>query len=149
MIEIISKVKSACFGLNTEKRKEIHGDVLDRLRRLFAKDGYKVCLEYPLCFDSITRKSGDRIFRNGSIDLVAVKNRRKIAIEFDNGAHLKFKSIEKLFQVDADLRIGIIRGKSNILGANIERIEQVKEEFGFLKKDFWLIILSENIARKV
>ena len=39
MIEIISKVQAACFGLNTEKREKIHGDVLDRLRRLFVKGG--------------------------------------------------------------------------------------------------------------
>lgn len=149
MIEIISNIQAACFGLNTEERKGIHGDVLDRLRRLFVKNGYRVNLEYPLCFDSMTRKSGDRILRNGNIDLVAVKNERKVALEFDNGIHLKFKSIEKLFQVDVDLRIGIIRGKSNTLAANIERIEQVKEELGLLRKDFWFIILSERIAHKI
>lgn len=149
MIEIISKVQAACFGVNTENRKKIHGDVLDRLRRLFVKEGYRVCLEYPLCFDSMIRKSGDRVFRDGNIDLVAVKNNRKIALEFDNGVHLKFKSIEKLFQVDADLCIAIISGKSNTLAANMQRIEQVKEELGPLKKDFWFIILSERIAHRV
>ena len=149
MIEIISKVQAACFGLNTEKREKIHGDVLDRLRRLFVKGGYRVRLEYPLCFDSMIRKSDDRAFRNGNIDLVAVKNRRKIALEFDNGVHLKFKSIEKLFQIDADLCIAIIRGRSNTLAGNMQRIEQVKEELGPLKKDFWFIILSERIAHKV
>ena len=106
-------------------------------------------LDYPLFFFSCKSKSDDRAFRNGNIDLVAVKNRRKIALEFDNGVHLKFKSIEKLFQIDADLCIAIIRGRSNTLAGNMQRIEQVKEELGPLKKDFWFIILSERIAHKV
>ena len=81
-----------------------------------------------------------------------VKNGRKIAIEFDTGVHLKFKSIEKLFQVDADLCIGIIKSKSNKSGsldANIERFEQLTEEFGGFKNNVWLIVLSEKIVHKV
>ncbi len=113
------------------------------------RNGYRVRLEYPLRFYSIIRRSGDKVSRNGNLDLLAVKNEQKIAIEFDNGIHLKFKSIEKLFQVDADLCIGIVRGKLKTFDANIERIEQVKEEFGFLKKDFWLIIASDKVAHKV
>jgi hypothetical protein len=149
MIGIIETIKEVCFGIDAQERKEIHGHVLDRLKRLFVKNGYRVHLEYPICFDSIVRKSGDMISKNGYLDLVAVKEKWKIAIEFDTGVHLKFKSIEKLFQVDADICIGIIRGRSNTLGANIERIEQVRGEFGFLKKDFWLIILSDRISHKV
>jgi hypothetical protein len=149
MIEIIDKVTAVCFIVNTKKRDEIHEDFLDRLRRLFVRNGYRVRLEYPLRFYSIIRRSGDKVSRNGNLDLLAVKNEQKIAIEFDNRIHLKFKSIEKLFQVDADLCIGIVRGKLKTFDANIERIEQVKEEFGFLKKDFWLIIASDKVAHKV
>ena len=146
---IIDKVKEVCFSVNAESRKGLHRDVLDGLSRVFVKDGYRVWQEYPVCFESRIRKSGDKVSRDGNLDLVAVKNGRKVAVEFDNGVHLKFKSIEKLFQVDADLSIGIVRGKFNTLGANIKRIEQLKGEFGFLKKDFWLIIMLEKIAQKV
>lgn len=102
--------------------------------------------------ESRMRKSGDRISREGNLDLVAFKNGRKIAIEFDTGVHLEFKSIEKLFQGDADICIGIVKGRLNTLGslnANFDRIEQVKGELGAFKKKFCLIILDEKIAQKM
>ncbi len=83
------------------------------------------------------------------MDLVGIKNEQKIAIEFDSGVHLKFKSIEKLFQTDADVCIGFVRGKENSLEENIERIKKITKESGFSKEDFWLIILTEKIAHKV
>jgi hypothetical protein len=146
---VIEQVKDVCFRFNVENREGLHCDVLDRLKALFANGGYKVHLEYPIQFESRIRKSGDKVSRDGNLDLVAFKNGRKIAIEFDTGVHLKFKSIEKLFQVDADMCIGIIKGRLNTLGrlnANVERIEQVKGELGIFKKNFWLIILSEKNA---
>ncbi|MCP4607407.1 MAG: hypothetical protein GY845_01650 [Planctomycetes bacterium] len=123
--------------------------MLNRLKALFVNGGYKVHLEYPIHFESRIRKSGDKVTREGNLDLAAFKNGRKIAIEFYTGVHLKFKSIEKLIQVDADMCIGIIKGRLNNLGslnANVERIEQVKGELGAFKKNFWLIILSEKIS---
>jgi len=149
MAGIIDKVKGVCFRIDVENRKELHRGVICKLKRVFVEGGYRVRLEYPICFESRIRKSGDKVLREGNVDLVAVKNGRKIAIEFDSGVHLKFKSIEKLFQVDADVCIGVVRGKSNALEGNIKRIEQLKQEFGFLKRNFWSIVLSGRIARRV
>ena len=149
---VIEQVKRVCFSVNVANREGLHRDLLDRLKALFVNGGYEVHLEYPIHFESRIRKSGDRISREGSLDLVAFKNGRKIAIEFDTGAHLKFKSIEKLFQVDADICIGIVKGRLNTLGslnANVDRIEQVKGELGGFRKNFLLIILAEKIAHKV
>jgi len=118
---MIDEVKRVCFRANIENREGLHRNVLDGLKALFAKGGYKVYLEYPIHFKS-------------------------------TGVRLKFKSIEKLFQVDADLCIGIIKGKSNRSGSldvNIERFEQLTEEFGNLNKNVWLIVLSEKIVCKV
>ena len=146
---VLEQVKRVCFSVNVENREGLHRDVLDRLKALFVDGGYKVHLEYPIHFESRIRKSGDKVSRDGKLDLVAFKNGRKIAIEFDTGVHLKFKSIEKLFQVDADVCIGIIKGRLNNLGslnANIGRIEQVKGELRVFKKKFWLIILTEKVA---
>jgi len=146
---VIEQVKRVCFSVNVENREGLHCDVLNRLKALFVNGGYKVHLEYPIHFESRIRKSGGKVFRDGNLDLVAFKNGRKIAIEFDTGVHLKFKSIEKLFQVDADMCIGIIKGRLNTLGslnANVERIEQVRGEIGAFKKNFWLIILTEKVA---
>jgi len=149
---VVEQVKSVCFSANIENREGLHRNVLDGLKALFAKGGYKVYLEYPIHFKSRIRKSGDWISRDGNIDLVAVKNGRRVAIEFDTGVRLKFKSIEKLFQVDADLRIGIIRGKLNKSGSldmNIEIFEKLTKEFGGFKNKIWLIVLSEKIVCKV
>ena len=149
---VLEQVKRVFFSVNVENREGLHRDVLERLKALFANGGYKVHLEYPIHFESRIRKSGDRISREGNLDLVAFKNGRKIAIEFDTGVHLKFKSIEKLFQADADICIGIIKGRLNTLGslnANVDRIEQVKGELEAFKKNFRLIILAEKIAKKM
>ena len=149
---VIDQVKRVCFGIDIEDREGLHRAVLGRLKRLFVKGGYKVHLEYPISFKSRIRKSGDWISRDGNVDLVAAKNGRQIAVEFDTGVRLKFKSIEKLFQIDADLCIGIIKGKSNTSGSldkSIERFERLKEELGFPKKNIWLIVLSEKIVHKV
>ncbi len=46
----------------------------------------------------------------------------------------------------------VIKGKSNKSGsldANIERFEQLTEEFGEFKNNVWLIVLSEKIVHKV
>jgi len=149
---VLDEVKRVCFRANIENREGLHSNVLDGLRVLFTKGGYTIHLEYPIHFKSRIRKSGDWISRDGYLDLVAIKKGRKIAIEFDTGVRLKFKSIEKLFQVDADLCIGIIKGKSNRSGSldvNIERFEQLTEEFGGVKNNVWLIVLSEKIVCKV
>jgi hypothetical protein len=146
---VIEQVKDVCFSVNVENREGLHSEVLDRLKALFVDGGYKVHLEYPIHFESRIRKGGDKISRDGNLDLVAFKNGRKIAIEFDTGIHLKFKSIEKLFQVDADMCIGIIKGRLDTfvsLNAIVERIEQVKVELGVVKKNFRIIILAEQVA---
>ena len=149
MCGIVDKVKGVCFSANVEKRQGLHSSMMDKLKRMFVEGGYRVHLEYPICFESRIRKSGDKIQREGNVDLVGVKNGRKIAIEFDSGVHLKFKSIEKLFQVDADVCIGVVRGKASALEGNIKRIEEITKESGFFKKNFWLIVLTEKIAHKV
>ena len=146
---IVDKVKDVCFSVNVEDRQGLHRDVIDKLKRMFVKDGYRVHLEYPICFESRIRKTGDKIQREGNVDLVGFRKGRKVAIEFDNGVHLKFKSIEKLFQVDADVCIGVITGKANALDSNIKRIEKITKESGFLKTNFWLIVLMEKVAHKL
>ena len=146
---VIDEIKGMCFGVNIKSRDGLHRDVLSKLKSMFVKGGYKVRLEYPICFNSRIRKSGDCISRSGNLDLVAVKKGQKVAIEFDTGVNLKFKSIEKLFQAEADLCVAIVRGNSDTLDCSIERVEQLKEEYGFLDGNLWVIILSEKIVRKV
>jgi hypothetical protein len=62
---IVNKVKSICFSVNVKDRRVLHRDVIDKLKRMFVKGGYRVYLEYPICFESRVRKSGDKIRREG------------------------------------------------------------------------------------
>ena len=149
---VIEQVKRVCFRVNVESREGLHREMIDGLKALFVNGGYKVYLEYPINFKSRIRKSGDWISRDGNLDLVAIKKGREIAIEFDTGVRLKFKSIEKLFQIDADLCIAIVRGGSkghDSLEVNIERSEKLIKEFGNIKKNVWLIVLSEKIVHEI
>ena len=146
---IVDKIKEVCFSVNVEERKGLHKEVINKLKNVLINEGYKVHLEYPIHFKSRIRKSGDKVIRDGYLDLVAVKDRDKIAVEFDNSVFLKFKSIEKLLQVDANVCIGVVRGKANTLDGSIKRIEQVKGEYAFLEKNFWLIIMMDKLSYKV
>jgi len=141
---VMEQVKRVCFGLNIESREGLHRSVMNELKELFIKGGYIVYPEYPIRFDSKAGKKGERISRNGYIDLMAVKNGRRIAIEFDNGVNLKFKSVEKLFQIDADLRIGIVRGKSETIDFGIDRIRKLLRKFDFPSKSLRVISLTEK-----
>jgi hypothetical protein len=149
MSGVVDKVKGVCLRIDDEDRKGLHRRVIGKLKRVFVQGGYRVYLEYPICFESRIRKSGDKIWREGNVDLVAVKNGRKVAIEFDAGVHLKFKSIEKLFQVGAGVCIGIVRGKSSGLEGNIGRIEEIRKELRFPEKKIWLIVLSGGRCHRV
>ena len=148
MVRVIDKVSDVCFAIDVEGRAGLHMDLIGKLKKLFVEGGYRVYLEYPIWFESRVRKSGDIVRKEGYVDLVAVKNGRKVAVEFDNGVHVKFKSVEKLFQVDADVCIGIVMGKTNGFNGNVERIEEVKKDCGD-KNNLWLIVLSEGIAERV
>ncbi|PVX23974.1 MAG: hypothetical protein CW691_09280 [Candidatus Bathyarchaeum sp.] len=82
------------------------------------------------------------------IDIVAVLGQEKVAIEFDNGNNLKLKSISKLLQSDADIRIGVVRGnkRANVWPSNKRRISYVMRRLEILKKPIYLIINSNKSA---
>jgi hypothetical protein len=66
-------------------------------------------------------------------------------VDFLNSrVNLKFKSIKKPFQIDADLCIGIIRGKSKASGLNLEKIKRSAERFNFAERNFWVVNLAEK-----
>ena len=148
MAEIVDKVMGAILGVDAESRKELHRAVVERLKDLFVEDGYMVYLEYPIRFESRIRRSLDKVRREGKLDLAAVKNGLKIAIEFDTGVHVKFKSVEKLLEVDAEMCIAIVKGGANALESNVNRIKEVRKDLGCSKNNLWLMVLSEGKACK-
>ena len=66
-------------------------------------------IEDEILFDCV-KANGDIVRQRGFIDILASLEEEKVAIEFDNGNNLKLKSISKLLQSDANIRIGVVRG---------------------------------------
>ena len=65
MVGVIDTVSGVCFGIEVESRRGLHRGLVSELQKLFIEDGYRVYLEYPICFESKVRKSGERILREG------------------------------------------------------------------------------------
>jgi len=113
--------------------------------RLLQKKGCRVDIEYKIIFDCV-KANGAIVERRGLIDLFVFFKQKKIAIEFDNGNRLKLKSISKLLQSDADIRIGIVRGNQryNVWWSNKRRIANIMRRLEILRKPILLIINSQK-----
>ncbi len=57
MVGVIDKVSGVCFGVEVTGRDGLHWGLVGGLEKLFAEGGYRVYLEYPVCFESKVRKS--------------------------------------------------------------------------------------------
>jgi len=149
---MLREIENICFRENTTERKNLHSKLLISIKDRCVKEGYRVYLEYPINFVTVRRRDLECYKRHGYIDLIAQKNKSRIAIEFDSEIHLKFKSIEKLLQSNADTCLGIVRGSLNepgLICSNTKRILEVRNEFRVDKKIFWLIIISEQSVYKI
>jgi len=94
-----------------------------------------------------TFKTG-RVQRHwGYIDLLADDGNHKIAIEYDGRRSLKYKSIEKLLQSNADTLIGIVG--NGVLNPNIERVLEVMEGSGIMDRKVLLIAVSEKDSEEI
>ena len=103
----------------------------------------------------------------GYIDVFAQKDDLKIAVEFDRGASLKYKSLEKLLQSGANTCIAIaygpkrdsVGGDKYCLEKNLSRLNQVCGELcqyyhethnehrfqELIDKDLWLGIVKMDV----
>lgn len=115
------------------------------LSQFLKKNGCDVYLEDEIFFECV-KANGDIVFRRGFIDIFAVLGQEKVAIEFDNGNNLKLKSISKLLQSDANIRIGVVRGNQrvNVWSSNKRRISYVMKRLEILRKPICLIINSHK-----
>jgi hypothetical protein len=76
----------------------------DQVESILHSQGWRVWREYPVPYRS--KKNG--IERNGFVDLFAVRDGCRWAMELDH-TRARAKSIEKLSNLDVDLRIVILR----------------------------------------
>ncbi len=72
----------------------------------------------------------------------------KIAIEFDTGIRLKYKSFEKLIQSKAETCFGIVKGNNqynDLLMRNKERFLEFKDRCDLSERNFYLVIIDNHI----
>ena len=144
--EIIEAIKEFCYDFE-ESYPNTHEFFQTSLMQLLQSKGCLVNIEHEILFDCV-KVNGEVVRRRGFMDLLAFFKGKKIAIEFDKGNKLKFKSISKLLQVDTDTRIGIVKGnqKYNVWWANKKRIAYIMRRLRILKKPILLIINSQKSA---
>ena len=151
----IEEIKSLCFSQDIQTRQNLHSLMINNLARLLVRNNFRVEVESPIFHDHLTLRTRVMEKTQGYIDLVAFGTSLKIAIEFDSRRSLKFKSIEKLLQCDADVLLGIVCGQSKgsdyrtDLDYNRERVLGVMRGLGIYNRKVLLIILSEKISEEV
>lgn len=174
IINDIQKIVFEC-DIYSYKRSEIHKKVQNYLIGYFYDKGFNITPEYRVKYRKlgrIKRLQGQAIeSKIGYIDVFVQKNDLKIAIEFDSGASMKYKSLEKLLQAGANVCIAIAYGpKKGSIGRekyyqvnNISRLNQVYDELcqhyremnnmiGFnelINKDFWLGIVKMDTFKHI
>ena len=80
---------------------------------------------------------------------MAFKGTQTIAIEFDNGLHLKLKSIEKLLCSGEQTLLGIVKGRRNspeLLDENKLRIISRMKELYMPNKRILVLIMLERVT---
>ncbi len=164
---MIDDLAQICF-LELKSKDNLHSNLLSKLQLFLIGEGYHVMREYPIDFNTIRRRTRKEFVKLGYIDIYAEKRNRSllnytsskelnnnsplnIAIEFDSGNLLKYKSIEKLLQSGADTCLGIVRGKSkatDLTSLNIERIREIKIQCDIDFNNFYLIMICNNLLLK-
>ena len=143
---IIEKIRDFCFNFG-EFYPNSHDWFQSSLSQFLQNIGCNVYLEDEIFFDCV-KANGDIVVRRGLIDVFAVLEQDKVAIEFDNGNNIKLKSVSKLLQSDANIRIGVVRGNQrvNVWSSNKRRISYVMRRLEILRKPIYLIIISHKSA---
>ena len=155
-----------CFS---EKYSEegLHLNLILKLQKFLDSIGYNTTREYSINFRTVRRRDLKKYSRQGYIDLYAEQILEsnlfymfqkdmqsalppKIAIEFDTGIRLKYKSLEKLIQSEAGTCFGIVKGNSQydnkeLIMRNKERFFEVKDSVNLFQKNFYLISIENNI----
>ncbi|MFX1294619.1 MAG: hypothetical protein ACFFD2_07175, partial [Promethearchaeota archaeon] len=166
---IVGAIRSILEKSKSTRERIIRHDFIQNSLYLFFDDMKFIPIkEYSINYRNKYRNKKrfgeSRFIRDGKIDLYSYKDNLNIAIEYDNAATLKWKSIEKLFQCDAKFCFGMISGPKNYTSKlndfyvkkNIWKLQQTFKEhlmlyneikdyesyYKLLNKRFWLGIGS-------
>lgn len=138
------------FGFYTrygfEDSSGYHDRFLSDIGKWLMSKGLETIREKTVMYRHRDRKSGAICSIRGLIDLYAWNAYYKVAVEFDNGKRLKFKSIEKLNNSDADILVGVVVGSpgNRSVRNNNQRYGELANNNPSVNKDIWLIFLSES-----
>ncbi len=112
--KIVDGIKNIICQSKDFTRPIQHEFIQQELYKFLREESFDTYFEYEIEYHHIyrtTKKAGEvRLIKNGRIDLYAEKNNIGIAIEFDSGATIKWKSLEKLLQSNAQYCFGIVSG---------------------------------------
>ena len=144
---IVNEIKKLCFSCSASMGGCSHSGLVTNLGRMLRTLNCPVQHDYPVSFMHRTLKTG-RVQRHwGYIDLFVDSEDHRIAVEFDGGRSLRYKSIEKLLQCDADVLVGIVG--NGLLSLNIERVLEVMESSGIMNRKVLLIAVSEKDSEEI
>ena len=90
-----------------------HNDTVCQIEQVFRKNGFYTTKEYPIY------KLKDGSDRAGRIDLVARKDKFRVAVEYAHHKLIKWKSFQKIIQIKPDAAIAI--AGSGLLESNMMR----------------------------
>lgn len=131
---------------SSEDSSGYHDLYLSDLEAWLRVKGYETAREKSIAYMHRGRKNDAICLTRGLIDLYARNNDHKVAVEFDNGKRLKFKSIEKMNNSDADILVGVIVGGADdkSVRSNRQRFSEIADNNSSVNRDVWLIVLSEK-----
>lgn len=152
---IVDEIRKSCFSRGASIGGDPHAEFITKLAYLLRKNNYRVEEEHDLLYNHLTLRTGRVRREHGIIDLFAERahdfygerGNHTIAIEYDSHRSLKYKSIEKLLQSNADTLIGIVGNGE--LSDNKERILEVMNVSGTVHEKVLLITMFDKASEEV
>ena len=114
-----------------------HNDTVSHIELIFRSYGFYTTREYPIY------KLKDGSERSGRIDLVARKGKFRVAVEYDHHKLIKWKSFQKIVQINPEVAIAI--AGNGDLQPNIERAKKYLKR---LNSDLYVVSLKQKEYKK-
>jgi len=173
--DIIKDIQTLIFECDIySDRSEIHKKIQYYLLGYFYDKVFKVIPEYRMSYRTLGRvkrlQGQAKESKTGYIDVFIQKNNLKIAVEFDSGRRIKWKSLEKLLESDAQYCFELVWGGIRLsypieqtIQDNLSRIKNVLVEIisyydkikafnelnKLISKEFWLGIGKSGFLKKL
>ena len=110
---LFQQVRDWCFSQSPSISGN-HDKFTSMMADYLRQKGWQVIREYEVKTHPYVKvMTGEIGERGGLVDVCGHLKGKKIVLEYDRCSHIRFKSVEKLFFSDADMAIGVVRGKQN------------------------------------